>query len=180
MPSVAATAENDFLIPYADQVYEPDLPSREECDHHDEVSLLTFQFRKCALPHIDLVFELDWTLSMFAKRKSKLTLHQDDRDAMISAVFQALASIENRPHAQRFRYLRRGCSGVVSMIQRWADEDASKARNDDEWHDHVAYFRALRNEVQTARLMSFVRERRVDHTVKALKGMAKSISASVA
>ncbi|UVK45692.1 hypothetical protein BPNPMPFG_001252 [Mesorhizobium sp. AR07] len=173
-------AEPDYLIPYAEESFEGDQPSQEENDHHDEVALLTFQFRKCAMPHIDLVFELDWTLSMFAKRKSKLTLHPDDRDAMISAVFEALSSIERRPHLFPFRYLRRGFSGLASMIERWANEDASNPRDDDEWFDHVAYFRALRNEIQTARLMSFVRERRADRTVRARQAMAKSTARLVA
>lgn len=166
-------AEQDFSIPNADEAFEGDPPSREECDHHDEVAGLIFQFNKLTLPHIDLLFEGRYTLGLFDHRKSKLDLDEDDQNAMIDAVGRALHAFEASTVGWRLRYLRKGFQAIMAEILWWANvHDYREAVTRDERLDHEVYFQCLRNEIRIADLASSIRQRRAAKTVNSLKSLA--------
>ncbi|ESX51347.1 hypothetical protein NLY43_18970 [Mesorhizobium sp. C416B] len=73
--------QTEFIIPYADEHYEAEPPSRETIAFDDEIDRFIFGFWKVTLPHVDIAFELAWVLGSLRKFRPLFQLDDERCDS---------------------------------------------------------------------------------------------------
>ncbi|MER9911499.1 hypothetical protein NKJ71_12745 [Mesorhizobium sp. M0050] len=141
----------EFIIPFADEHYEADPPSRETIAFDDEIDRFIFGFWKVTLPHVDIAFELAWVLGSLRKFRPLFQLDDERRDKLTTGIAEAaVAAVRRLPPSYHQGNVIVAMSAAAVIVHHWAeDEQQRAARHPHRIEDarlHVRMFeRDLRN-----------------------------------
>lgn len=122
-----------MYVPYADRHYEPDLPSREDLAHDENVGYITHLFSKLSLPDRPYVFELEHALSSLLTATRSFEISDRQFEELLEMILLAHAAVLVALPQIDERFLEPGMRAAAGLAIWWAESDEQRKQH----HPHV-------------------------------------------
>ncbi|MER9758478.1 hypothetical protein [Mesorhizobium sp. M0138] len=119
--------QTEFIIPYADEHYDVDPPSRETIAFDDEIDRFIFGFWKVTLPHVDIAYELGWVLGSLRKFRPLFQLDDERRDKLTTGIAGAAVAAAQRLPACHLGNVIVCMSAAAVIVQHWGEDEQQRA-----------------------------------------------------
>jgi hypothetical protein len=153
---------NEFLIPNADDGHaEGDPPTLAEIAFDDEIDRFSFQFQKVMLPHINVAFELGWTLGMLRRFRPAFELDGDRRDKLVKAIRDTVPVVARRLRPYPSGNVRGCLDAAATIVRSWADDERYRtARDRQRLADARTFVKMLERDLQNISDFEWLRQRK--------------------
>lgn len=152
----------EFLIPNADDGHaEGDPPTLAEIAFDDEIDRFSFQFQKVMLPHVDVAFELEWTLRLLRRFRPAFQLDGDRRDKLVKAIRDTVPVVAHRLRPYPSGNVRVCLDAAATIVRSWADDERHRTERDRQrLADCLMYVKLLERDLQNISDFEWLRQRK--------------------